>query len=178
MGLTKSEIIIVPDEGYSNGIYKRAIKLHNKLNCQIIVSGADRNPETQQSYGLKRLLEKTLTPIPVYQQISKMLDAGVSKNAIIYESKSNNTKENAVNSLAIMKEKFPETRQIHLIGSLEGILRRYLTFKKTLSDFKIEAKISPSPTYDVFPSHLAFYRLILVPSEFLRIYRYRKMGDL
>ncbi len=178
MELSKSEIIIIPDEGYSTSIYKKGIKLYRKLYCPIIISGANRNPEKQGSYGLKKYLETTVTPIPVDEQISKMMTNVISKSHIVYEDKSNNTKENAINSLNIIKNKFPETNHIHLVGSLEGIVRRHLTFKKTIDDFNLGIDISLHPVYGILQPRLMLYRFLLIPSEIYRIYLYRKKGDL
>ncbi len=147
MQLDKSKIIIVPDEGYCVGLYRKAVNLHYKLNCPILVSGADRNPDNMKSYGLKKYLEKTIKPILVSNQISRMLDLGIDENIIMHEDKSYNTKENAINSLKIIESKFPNVKQIHLTGSLEGMLRKKLTFKKTLEkfDMKIDSPLGLTP---------------------------------
>lgn len=172
------EVIIIPDEGYSKGIYNKGAKLYKKYNCPIIISGADRNPYKQKASGLKKYLEKTITPIQINEQIFRIIELGVNSDDIFYEDKSNNTKENAVNSLNLIISDFPKVQKIHLVGSLEGMPRRYLTFKKTVEETKKEMKIILYPSYDLFPLHLSFYRFLLIPSEGLRIIRYRKKGDL
>ncbi|WP_422104581.1 YdcF family protein [Winogradskyella sp.] len=171
------EIIVVPDEGYSISIYVKAARLHKKHQCPIIVTGANRDPETQGSYGLKKLLEKAITPIPVEKQIARVIDLNVKHDHIIHEKESGNTKENAINTLKII-EGLKGVQKLHLVYQFDGILRKHLTFKKTITHFENKLNIVVHPTFDLFPLHIAFFRIVLMPSELLRIIRYKIKGDL
>ncbi len=170
-------IIVVPDEGYSRSIYTKAARLYKELQYPIIVSGADRNPGEQGAYGLKKLLERTITPIPIEEQIAMIIDMGVDPNDITYERESNNTKENAINTLELIKD-VQGVQDLHLVGQLEAMYRKYLTFKKVCRSLGIRVNIIVHTTFDLLPLHISLFRLALVPSELLRIIRYRKKGDL
>ncbi len=176
-------IIIVPDEGYSTNIYDKAVEIYKELMADkrvpvILVSGATRNPKAQKAYGLKKILERFLTIIPVQAQIERMKMRGIPAEDIFYESLSMHTRENAMNSFKAMQVMNVCVKHIYLIGSLEGMLRRYLTFKKATEDLKLNFSIKTVSVFNLFPIKLTIARLLLVPGEFFRIWKYHKLGHI
>lgn len=178
-----STVIVVPDEGYTAGIYSAAVKIYEDLIKKgsiplIIVSGATRDPQKMKSYGLKKFLEKFFKIIPVQKQIAWMKSRGIPAKDIIYERRSMNTRENAVKSLQKMKQLdiFPES--IHLIGSVGVMRRKYLTFKKASEEAGLNVEIRAVPVVQLFPIKLLVVYLLLIPGEILRIRKYRKLGHI
>jgi len=178
------KIIIVPDEGYSKSIYQKAVKIyrhlvkHNDSNNSIIilVSGAIRNPVQQKASWFKKFLESSLNIIPVKDQLDYLMGQNIPDSCLIYESQSQNTRENAINSLGIVKNY--NDSMVYLVGSVEGMLRRYLTFQKARKDMGLRVKVIPCPTWKLFPIKLTFFRLLLIPGEFIKIWKYRKLEHL
>lgn len=175
-------VIVVPDEGYTADIYSKAVKIYKMLVKKgliplIMVSGATRNPEKIKSYGLKKYLEKFFEIIPVQEQIEGLRSQGVSADDIVYESESLNTRENAVNSLNIIKNNI-HTNVIYLVGSAEVILRKYLTFKKVIKDINLNVEIRLASVIQPFTIRLIAVRMLLVPGEFGRIIKYHKLGHI
>lgn len=176
-------IIVVPDEGYSESIYSKAIKVYKKLAREgllpmILVTGASRNPSEMGAYGLKKILENFLAIVPVQSQIERMKAAGIPPRDIFHERFSKNTRENAIKTFEIIRAYAKRTELIYIVGSVEGMLRKYLTFKKAGADFSSSIPIKMIPVFSVFPVKLAIARMLLVPSEFLRIWKYHKRGHL
>ncbi|MEA1926440.1 MAG: ElyC/SanA/YdcF family protein [Patescibacteria group bacterium] len=176
-------IIIIPDEGYSRSIYQKAARIYKHLTeCNdssdpiIIVSGATRNPAQQKASKFKFFLEDFLNIIPIKEQLDYLVGQNIPKNCLIHESRSQNTRENAINSLGILKNY--DCSMIYLIGSIKGMLRRYLTFQKAKKDMGLRVKIIPCPTWKLFPIKLTVARLFLIPGEFVRIWKYHKLGHL
>jgi len=176
-------VIIVPDEGYSVSIYDKTAKTYkelvaNKMSPLIIVSGATRNSETQKAYGLKKFLERFFLIIPVQEQIERLKSQGIPEEDIFYENLSMHTRENAINSFNCIKEQRIYANRVYLIGSLEGMLRRYLTFRKARNDLRLDLSIEAIPVFKLFPIRLTIARLLLVPGEFFRIWKYHKLGHI
>lgn len=177
------ELIVVPDEGYSVSIYRKAADLYlsyrkKGVSTMIIVSGATRNPVAMNSYGLKKFIEDFFKIIPINEQVRYLEHLGVKSNDIYCECGSTNTRENAINSMGVIKEFNLELNQIHVIGSVEGILRKFLTFRKANIDLGLNLKVKAISVISLFPISLLFARLLLVPGEFIRIWKYHKIGHL
>jgi len=176
------KIIIIPDEGYGRSIYQKAVRIYKRLakhsdsNIIIIVSGATRNPVQQKASWFKKFLEGFLSIIPVRSQLDYLVGQNIPNICLIYESQSQNTRENAVNSLGIVKNY--NDSMIYLAGSVEGMLRRYLTFRRAGKDMGLRIKIIPCPTWKLFPIKLTFFRFLLIPGEFIKIWKYHKLGHL
>ena len=175
-------VIIVPDEGYTEDVYSKSVEIYKKLANKgliplIIVSGATRDPKKMKSYGIKNYLEKFFEIIPVEKQIGRMNSQGISAEDIIYEKESMNTRENAVNSLEIIKSDILAD-VIYLVSSVEVILRKCLTFRKASKDIGLNVKIKPVLVIQLFPIKLITLRLLIVAGEFWRIIKYRKLGHI
>lgn len=171
------ELIIIPDEWYVDYIYTEAVRLYFSTKASwIIVSWSPRDPVEMQSYWLKLFLEGFLRIVNVNEQVENIMKLGVSN--VIHEDKSRNTKENAVFSAKLIKKEFPDVQNVYLVWSIEWILRKYLTFKKTFADEWMDIGIRLNPIFKLFPLKLTLVKLILIPSEFLRIIKYRMKWDL
>ncbi|EKE26562.1 MAG: hypothetical protein ACD_4C00242G0004 [uncultured bacterium (gcode 4)] len=147
--MNNKEIIIIADEWYVDYIYHEGIKeFFNRKALWIIITWAQRDPEGMWSYWLKLYFESILTPIDIKSQIDLIIKSWIDEKCIIYDSKAKNTKDNAINSKLLLEKHFPDVDNITIIWSLEWILRKYLTFKKTFKDQwseYIKIKIKPIP---------------------------------
>jgi hypothetical protein len=180
--LSVDVVIIIPDEGYTKSIYTKAVQIYHQLKEEdktsiILISGMTRNPITMKSYGLKRALEKYFIVISIKEQIAYLMKSGVKEKHIIHEDMSHNTRENAINSLMLLKQVYTVTN-VYLICSVEGVLRKYLTFYKARTDLHMCFYMRIVPVFQIFPLKLLCARLCLVPGELFRIIRYKKLGHL
>lgn len=172
-------VIIVPDEGYTSSLYRKAASIYFRSGqIPIIISGADRDPIIMKSYGIKKRMEGLFQAIPIKKQMDLLHGVGVNEDHIIHENKSLHTRENALNSLMIIREKMPDTKVIYLVSLKGSLLRKYLTFEKARRELSLNVEIKIRFPWGIWPLHVALGQLIMIPGELLRIYKYRKLGHL
>ncbi|GEM_PF-4751980 len=178
--MNSNELIILPDEGHGHAVYDHAAKLHHQTEAPILVSGATRDPEAMNSYGLKSCLERGLPIVPVSSQIDRIIDLhGVDPDAIHHEPDSQNTLQNAQNSAQWVLEEAPHVQQIHLVKIFFAMQRTRLTFKKSFQDVGLASvKITPHTIFEMRELKLFLIRLGLGVEDLLKIRKYRKLGHL
>lgn len=160
--LKKSDaIILLEGDGY-NRIQKIMDLYRQNWSDLIVVSGNIFNPD----YG-------SFPDLP--EQIKKM---GVASEYLLWEDKSQNTKEQAENIMALAREK--NWKKIILVASQYHQLRAYLTFLKAMNKAQLEIQIINAPAGDLpwFSQNDWGRRIDILESEFKRIEIYGEKGDL
>jgi len=149
-------IVLLEGDGYFR--VKKAIQLYEeKWSKKIIVSGGIIN-YANGSYP--NLLNFLLKKVP--------------KKSIIIESKSKNTREQAVNVISIAKKN--KWKKIILIASHYHQLRAFLTFLKVIEENKILIQIINAPATDLpwFEKNKWGRRIDLFSEEINKITLYKK----
>lgn len=117
--------------------------------------------------------------VPAEDLADYLIKKGISKERIILEKKSKNTREQAVEVIKIAKER--KWQRVILVASYFHQPRAYLTFLKAMeeSGFKIEIFNAPVKEVSWFEkTSLGSSRLELLEKEFKKIEDYTKKGHL
>ena len=112
--ITSPDLIIVLASSSIKRIEK-AVELSKKYNLKILISGANYL-KNDQMYEYEKYYIYAITH-------------GINKNDLIIESISHNTKENIINFLKLIKDKY---HNIIIISSSQHLLRVKLTLEKEL----------------------------------------------
>lgn len=163
--LKKSDAVIwLEGDGYSR--FKEVFRIFQAGWARnIVVSG-----------GINNLSSFT---IPANLLVKKLLKAGVSKNRIIVENNSQNTYEQAVEIMKIVKKK--KWKKIILVASHFHQARAFLTFLQAMKKAKLKIQIFNSPARDLSwfkTTSLGLNRLQLLEDELQKIKEYRVKGHL
>lgn len=162
--LKKSDAIILLT-GDGNFRLAEAIYLYKrKWAPKIVVSG-----------GTKDINYGSLHSADLAKKLTKM---GVAKKNIIIEDKSKNTREQAVNVMALVKKN--KWKKIILVASPHHQFRAFLTFLKAMQEIKIKSQIINSPARNLpwFENNKWGKRFDWLESESKKIKKYKKhMAD-
>ena len=162
--ILKSDAIILL-EGDGLNRFEHAINLHlSGFSDTIVFSGGTVNYE----YGsypfdeIKPLIE----------------DFNLVNLNLIHEDKSQNTKEQAIEIIKIVKQE--NWQKIILVASHYHQYRAYLTFLKTIQDSNLNLILYNSPVSNLkwFEKSRWGMRFDLLESEFIKIEKYMAQGDL
>jgi uncharacterized SAM-binding protein YcdF (DUF218 family) len=161
----KSSDAIVVLEGDGFNRIEKAIELYrNRWADRIVLSGGFEN-RPGGSYHVKEL-------VPV------CLQAGISRNSIIVEDISLNTREQAVEVAGIISQN--QWRRIILVASHYHQYRAYLTFLKVILENNLKTEIinAPADNLNWFEDPGWGKRFALLKDEFEKIEKYGKMGHI
>jgi len=162
--LEKSDAVVcLQGDGHQRAKYSAEL-FREGLAKKIIISG-----------GLKNFVFSPPTKLLI-KDIKKM---GISEKNIIPEENSQNTWEQAVETLKIVKEK--KWKKIIIVASLFHQPRAFLTFLMAAKKLKLKIMISNAPVkgLDWFKeTPLKKTRLKLLEEEFKKIAEYQKRGHL
>lgn len=108
----------------------------------------------------------------------ELINAGVPPSAIIHESKSQNTREQAIEVIKLANLK--SWKNLILVASHYHQYRAYLTFLKELLDLNRNIILYNAPAKDLswFEETVWGKRYDLLEQEFLRIEKYCQLGHL
>lgn len=156
-------IVVLEGDGFNR--IDKAIELYrNRWADKIILSGGYDN-KTGGSFHIKEM-------VPAF------LNAGISRDSIILEDISLNTREQAVEVTGILTQN--NWKRIILVASHYHQYRAYLTFLKVILEkkLKIEVLNAPADNLNWFENQGWGKRYELVQDEFEKIERYSKLGHL
>lgn len=170
MAIVSNDFVLKSDaliclEGDGCNRAKETLRLFKKkLAKNIVISGGYNNPPFS---------------IPAEKLVKFFLEKGVPSKSIILEEKSQNTLEQAKETMKIAKER--KWKRIILVASHFHQLRAYLTFLKAMEDLKIKIEIFNAP-----PNNLSWFertaagfnRIKLLEKELKKIKEYQKKGHL
>lgn len=107
-----------------------------------------------------------------------LLKEGIPESAIIHESRSLNTREQAIEIMKICQQK--HWHKIILVGSHYHQYRAYLTFLKAMKEFNLELVIynAPAQHLEWFSANDWGSRYDLLMDEFSKIENYTRFGHL
>jgi len=163
-GLQKSDAIVLL-EGDGLNRYQKAVELYNNnLADKIIFSGGI----TDYEYG----------SFPFSDVLPHILMTGVPVEAIIHEDKSLNTREQAVEVIALAK-RYNWTRLV-LVATHEHQYRAYLTFLRIVIDSRSNLILYNAPVRNLnwFSETGWGRRFDRLEKEFERIEKYADLGHL
>lgn len=163
--LKKSEAVIcLEGDGYNR--IKQTLKIwQDGWAKNIVVSGGVTNVP--------------LFTIPADLLAKKLLKAGVPENKIIIENNSQNTYEQAVEVMKIVKKE--QWEKIVLVASHFHQARAFLTFLQAMKKAEIKIQIFNSPARDLSwfeKTPFGLNRLQLLEDELQRINEYKQRGHL
>jgi len=156
-------IILLEGDGFSR--VKKAIELfHNNWAPCIILSGGIVN----HSYGSYHV--RDLYPL--------LISGNIPGSSVIIEEKSQNTREQAIEIIALAKEN--HWKRLILVASHYHQFRAYLTFLKVMFDNGSDVEIinAPSNQLDWFNDEGWGKRYDLLVKEFEKIDEYIKSGHI
>lgn len=159
--LRKSDAIILL-EGDGLNRYKHAAKLYSEgFSDKIVFSGGITN----LSYG----------SFPFEMVKPLLLQEGIPKKALVHESKSLHTQQQAVEVMKLCADNSWES--IILIGSHYHQYRAYLTFLKAMINVKMKVLIYNSPARELpwFASNEWGCRIDILRDEFEKIEKYSQL---
>lgn len=113
-------------------------------------------------------LPETSFAIPASKLLTRVIELGVPKDAILAEERSQNTREQAVAVLKIARER--GWKSIAIIASPEHQPRAFLTFLQAAQEFGYDIALQNAPVPSEIDSD--FLR-----SELAKIEEYQKKGD-
>lgn len=163
-GLIKSDIIVLLEGDGFNRYRKAADLFHKGLGSKIIFSGA----VTNYDYG----------SFPFEDILPKLIKAGISKDVIIHEKKSKNTRDQAVEVIKLSIKN--NWNKIILVATHDHQYRAYLTFLKEVLNSKKDILIFNSPVRNLkwFERNVWGRRIDNIDKEFDKIQKYMKEGHL
>lgn len=127
-GLRKADVIVCLEGDSYNRLPETAKLFKEGWSQWIIISGGYNNPPFS---------------IPSKELKIELIKLGVPSKQIIVEDKSQNTHEQAVQAMKIIKKR--EWGKIILVTSHYHQLRAYLTFLKVMNEFKMKVSIYNAP---------------------------------
>jgi uncharacterized SAM-binding protein YcdF (DUF218 family) len=124
------------------------------------------------------VLNRNYGSFPAKELEPRLIKLGVKKGDILIDDKSMNTRDQAINILALAKEK--KWKRIILVASHYHQYRAFLTFLKIFQKLKIIIEIINSPANDLswFEKNKWGRRIDLLESEFERINIYKKKNHI
>ena len=162
--LTKADaIILLEGDGFNR--YKKAVELYkNGFAPKIVFSG--------------NIIDKGYGSYPFDEIKPLLIHDGVSEKDLIYENKSVNTYEQALEIIKLSKEK--NWKKIILVASHEHQYRAYLTFLRQIIDSKSKIVLYNAPARDLkwFVDDGWGIRIDRLENEFNRIEKYLALGHL
>ena len=116
--------------------------------------------------------------IPAEKMAKFLIKRGVAKNKIITEGVSQNTYEQAVEVMKIIKKR--KWKKIILVASEFHQPRAFLTFLEIMREFKLKIKIFNAPANNILfeKTKWGLTRMDLLEIEFEKIKNYQKKGHL
>lgn len=156
-------IILLEGDGISR--VKRAAELYHKKFANIIVfSGGIVNLQ----YG----------GYPQEYIVPELIKCGVPENIIVFENKSQNTREQALEVLAMADKR--TWKRLLLVASHYHQYRAFLTFLSVLKERNSEIEIINAPARDLpwFSQEPWGSRIDLVEKEFQKIEEYKDYGHI
>jgi uncharacterized SAM-binding protein YcdF (DUF218 family) len=156
-------IILLEGDGYNR--VAKAVELFKAGWASIIVvSGGDARRE----YG----------SFPAEELKKKLLEFGIAPEAVMLESDSKNTREQATSVLALAAQN--GWTKIILVASHYHQYRAYLTFLKAMAESGKKIQIFNSPVRDLawFRAEIWGARIDLLENEFERMKKYRETGHI
>ena len=156
-------IVVLEGDGFNR--IDKAIELYrNRWSDKIILSGGYDN--------------KPGGSLHVKEMVPAFLKAGISRDSIILEDISLNTREQAVEVTGILTQN--NWKRIILVASHYHQYRAYLTFLKVILEkkLKIEVLNAPADNLNWFENQGWGERFALLKDEFSKIESYRKIDHL
>jgi len=157
--LSKADVIVLLEgDGYSR-LPHTARLYQDSWAPKIVVSGGAENA----AYG----------SFPAHKLVIKLTEMGIASDDIIIEATSQSTKEQAINIVALAKEK--GWKKIILVASHYHQPRAFLTFLKALRDAKAKLHIINAPARELpwFEPNPWGRRFDLLDAEIDRMERYK-----
>jgi len=162
--INKSDaIVFLEGDGYNR--LDKVVQLYNAgYASKIVFSGGI----TDYSYGSFPFMD-------IYQ---KLIDLGIPDSVIIHESKSLNTREQAIEVLKLAQDQ--NWNRLILVASHYHQYRAYLTFLKIILDSKLNIALYNAPCRDLnwFEENEWGRRIELLEDEFIKIKEYSLLSHL
>lgn len=156
-------IILLEGDGLNR--YPKAVELYKRnIASKIVFSGG--------------IIDYNYGSFPFSDILPYMLQAGIPKSNILYESNSLNTREQAIEIVKLSL--LNSWRRIVLVASYEHQYRAYLTFLREILDTKSNIILYNAPARDFgwFAKSDWGFRFERLEQEFIRIEKYSKLGHL
>lgn len=156
-------IILLAGDGYFR-LHRAADLYKQKWAPKIVVSGG----VTNKSHG----------SFPAKNLALRLAKRGVAKKDMIIEDKSQHTREQAVNVMALAKKN--KWKKIIVVASHYHQLRAFLAFLKAMQEAKLKLQIINAPARGLpwFENNKWGKRIDLLEPEFEKIKHYLKSGHL
>ena len=154
-------IILLQGDGFAR--LRHAVEIYlNGLAPKVVFSGGVENPDCG-SY-------------PYQVVLPELLKLGMNEEDLLWENKSQNTRQQALEVMTMCREKGWES--VILVASHFHQYRAFLTFLKTMEDTGIKLLIHNSPARDMpwFQPTFGTCRFELLEREFEKITRYGENG--
>lgn len=155
-------IILLTGDGFFR--IKKAIELYKQRWASIIVISGGVSDLSYGSY-------------PAIEFGQKLIEAGVPKSKIILDNTSQNTREQAMNMMKLVRKK--NWQRIILVASNYHQYRAYMTFLKAMLEASLKIEIINAPAILFwFKKEPWGRRIDLLEKEFEKIYYYTKNGHI
>lgn len=161
---TKSDVaVLLEGDGFNR--FQKAVELYKKgMVNKILFSG--------------NIVDRDYGSFPFEEIKPLILKEGVPESDIIHEDKSLNTREQAIEVIALAEEN--GWKKLALIASHEHQYRAYMTFLREVLDRKSNIVLYNTPVRNLnwFVDHGWGIRFDRLSAEFDRIERYSQLGHL